>query len=48
MDKIKIRMKKTVRPDFPLDIVGLLGEKPGTILRASMEYKAISNKNGVI
>lgn len=48
MDTIKIRMKKTVRPDFPLGIIGLLGEKPGTILRAGMEYQATSNKNGAI
>jgi len=48
MDTIRIRMRKTVRPDFPLGIIGLLGEKPGTILRAGMEYQAISNKNGAI
>ncbi len=48
MDTIKIRMKQNVRPDFPLGIVGLLGEKPGTILRAGMEYQATSNKNGAI
>lgn len=48
MDIIKIRMRKTVRPDFPLGLVGLLGEKPGTILRAGMEYQAISNQNGAI
>lgn len=45
---IKIRMRKTVRPDFPFGIVGLLGDKPGTILRADMEYTAITNKNGAI
>lgn len=48
MDDIKIRMLQNVRPDFPLGIIGLLGEKPGTILRASMEYQAMSNKNGAI
>lgn len=48
MDTIIIRMKKTVRPDFPLGIVGLLGEKPGTILRAGMEYQAKANENGAI
>lgn len=48
MDTIKIRMKKTVRPDFPLGIIGLLGEKPGTILRAGMEYQAMTNKNSAI
>lgn len=48
VDTIKIRMRKNVRIDFPLGIIGLLGEKPGTILRADMEYQAISNKNGAI
>lgn len=41
-------MKKTVRPDFPLGIVGLLGEKPGTMLRAGCEYYADTNKFGAI
>lgn len=48
MDTIKIRMTRNVRPDFLFGIVGLLGEKPGTILRAGVEYQAMSNKNGAI
>jgi hypothetical protein len=47
-ENIKIRMLQNVRPDFPFGIIGLLGEKPGTILRAGMVYQAKSNGNGAI
>jgi len=43
MDIIKIRMRKTVRPDFPLGIIGLLGEKPGTILRVGILIKMVQS-----
>lgn len=45
-DKIRIRMRKTVRPDFPLGLFS--GAKPGTILRAGVEYPATSNLYGAI
>lgn len=46
--EIRIRMLQSVRPDIPLGIIGLLGEKPGTILRGGMVYQAKSNGNGAI
>ncbi len=45
MDIIRIRMKQNVRPDL---LFGKIHGKPGTILRAGMEYPAISNKHGAI
>ena len=39
---IRIRMLKTVRPDF------LFMAKPGTILRADEECNAVSNQYGAI
>ena len=41
-EKIRIRMKHDVRPDL------IFLAKPGTILRAGMEYNATANKNGAI
>lgn len=39
---MKIKMLCNVRPDL------IFLAKPGTILRAGMEYEAASNKNGAI
>lgn len=39
---MKIRMIRNVRSDIPFI------SKPGTILRAGMEYAAISNQHGAI
>jgi hypothetical protein len=41
-NKIRIRMLKNVRPGF------IFLAKPGTILRAGMEYDGMTNKNGAI
>lgn len=41
---IRIRMRQNVRPD----LLFIMPCKPGTILRAGMEYSAISNPNGAI
>lgn len=41
-EEIIIKMLQNVRPDF------MFLAKPGTILRAGMEYKATSNKHGAI
>lgn len=39
---MKIKMLCNVRPDL------IFLAKPGTILRAGMQYEAVSNKNGAI
>lgn len=44
MDKIRIRMLKTVYPD----LLFIQRMPHGTILRAGMEYNATSNRNGAI
>lgn len=43
---MRIKMLTNVRSDFPLGLFA--GAKPGTILRAGMEYKATSNPHGAI
>lgn len=43
MNTIKIKMLKTVRPDFPF-----LQNDPKTILVVGEEYNAIANKNGAV
>lgn len=43
MDKIRIKMIKTVRPDIPF-----LATDPKTILVIGEVYNAVANKNGAI